>query len=184
MNEQPTKLETAESNLKQLMADVSRAPFRDKVRIATKFGLAPAAPAGARRPRKALEAPLRLADAPALRLGLREFALDHGDQPLILLQAEHEVHAEWRSQKCAAPPATSLMQNSADLVRNSKAIDLESLSVAIPTAPWKIHPGTECDKSPTQLRLPLNEPTRRISLVWVRLRGKSDRVAISQHGRI
>ena len=50
-------------------------------------------PIGTITPKTVVEAPLRLPGAPARRLGLRELALYHGDQSLILLQAEHEVDA-------------------------------------------------------------------------------------------
>src|SRR5437016_10682542 len=55
---------------------------------------APAAPAAThRRPHEALEGARRLAGPPALRLGPRELACHLGNQAVVLLQAEQEVHA-------------------------------------------------------------------------------------------
>jgi hypothetical protein len=70
----------------------------DKARIGLALGqlrlgddAAFAAPTLARQPLELLEDARRLAAAPALRCGLRQFIGDHRDEPLILRHAEYKV---------------------------------------------------------------------------------------------
>src|SRR6266508_2990047 len=93
-----------------------------------------AAPARARRPHEALEAALRPAGAPALRLGLREFVRDHGNQPLSLLQPKHEAHAVRLApghQLLTRKARVSAQQNARARPTDRKSTRLNSSHVAI-----------------------------------------------------